>query len=119
MLRVLLLGEIELEADGERLEPPSARRARELLGWLALHPGLHSRSELAARFWPDVLDQSARASLRTALHELRRALGDRGGRHLTATRERVGLDGELWVDALEVEGDKRVAKRFLRAFATP
>ena len=33
-------------------------------------------ASVAARFWPDVLDSSARASLRSALWELRRALGD-------------------------------------------
>jgi DNA-binding SARP family transcriptional activator len=35
---------------------------------------MHARAELAASFWPDVLDESARASLRTAVHDLRRAL---------------------------------------------
>jgi DNA-binding SARP family transcriptional activator len=100
VLRVRVLGDLALELDGESLDPPAGRRARELLGWLALNPGLHARSELAARFWPDVLDSSARASLRTALHELRRDLAGAAGQ-LTATRERVGLEGELWVDALE------------------
>ncbi len=100
MLRVHLLGDLALELDGESLDPPAGRRARELLGWLALNPGPHARSELAARFWPDVLDSSARASLRTALHELRRDLGAAAG-HLTATREQVELGGELWVDAVE------------------
>ncbi|HEX2415381.1 MAG TPA: AAA family ATPase, partial [Thermoleophilaceae bacterium] len=100
VLRVHVLGDLALELDGEPLDPPAGRRARELLGWLALNPGTHARSELASRFWPDVLDSSARASLRTALHELRRDLGAAAGQ-LTATRERVGLEGELWVDALE------------------
>ncbi len=53
-----------------------------LLAWLALHPGGHARRDLAPRFWPDVLDESARASLRTALHELRRALGEDAGAHI-------------------------------------
>ena len=47
---------------------------------------------LAARFWPDVLDESARASLRVALTELRQALGPAAG-YLVATRETVALDG--------------------------
>src|SRR5919199_1825725 len=72
MLRVRLLGELAVETDGGLVAPPS-RPARELLAWLALHPGAHPRLELASRFWPDVLESSARASLRTALHELRRA----------------------------------------------
>jgi DNA-binding SARP family transcriptional activator len=99
MLRVRLLGEIAVEADGRELEAPASRPARELLAWLALHPGSHPRLDLAQRFWPDVLETSARASLRTALHELRRALG---AAHLVADRERVGLSGEPWVDLLAV-----------------
>src|SRR3954469_20768227 len=75
MLRVRVFGGLALESDGTPLELPPSRRARELLGWLALHPGRHARAAVAARLWPDVLDASARASLRTTLHELRRALG--------------------------------------------
>ncbi|HWF74294.1 MAG TPA: hypothetical protein VG186_13175 [Solirubrobacteraceae bacterium] len=44
-----------------------------------------SRAELASRFWPDVLDQSARASLRSAVWALRRRLGEA----LVVDRERV------------------------------
>src|SRR5262249_13061441 len=65
MLRVRLLGELAVET-GEGLVSPPSRPARELLAWLALHPGRHPRLELASRFWPDVLETSARASLRTA-----------------------------------------------------
>ena len=78
MLRVRVFGGLALESDGTALDPPASRRARELLGFLALHPGRHARAAVAARFWPDVLDASARASLRTTLHELRRALGPAG-----------------------------------------
>src|ERR1700754_2632779 len=92
MLRVGLLGGLALEADGHPLAVPAGRPARELLAWLALHPGSHSRLEVAMRFWPDVPEASARASLRTSLHELRRALGDAAG-HLSVDRERVGLAG--------------------------
>jgi DNA-binding SARP family transcriptional activator/DNA polymerase III delta prime subunit len=99
MLRVRLAGGLALELDGRPLPPPRSRRARALLAWLALRPGVHARAEVAARFWPDVLDESARASLRAALTELRGALGP-GAAHLLTTRETVGLDGgdELWVD---------------------
>ena len=74
-----------------------------LLAYLALHPGPHARARLAARFWPDVLDESARTSLRAALTELRRALGASAG-HLVATRETVALDGDgLTVDTRAFE----------------
>src|SRR3954469_17430705 len=99
MLRVRVLGGLSLEAGGRPLALPASRPARELLAWLALHPGPHPRLELAMRFWPDVLETSARASLRTTLDELRRAVGDEP---LVVDRETVGL-APAWVDALEVE----------------
>jgi len=102
MLRVHALGPLRVEADGAVIEAPAGRRASALLAWLALHPGLHARAELAARFWPDVLDSSARASLRTTVWALRRELGDAGQGALVATTDHVGLDpaAGLWVDAL-------------------
>src|ERR1700752_3609927 len=91
MLRVRVLGELAIELDGAALEPPPSKRARALLGWLALDRRMHARSGLAARFWPDVLDESARTSLRSALSALRRALGPDSERYLLATRDEVGL----------------------------
>ena len=94
MLEVRLAGGLALRADGAELAPPASRRGRAVLAYLALHPGAHNRAQLAARFWPDVLDESARTSLRAALTELRHALGPEAG-HLVATRETVALDGAL------------------------
>ena len=99
MLRVYVLGELSLEVDGQPLAPPPSRRARALVGYLALNPGTHSRGALASRFWPDVLDESARTSLRGALTAIRRALGPAAS-HLTATREAAGLV-DVWTDAAE------------------
>src|SRR5215218_6700309 len=91
MLRVRLLGPLEADVAGRSVEQPASSRAWELLAWLALHPGEHPRGTLAARFWPDVLDSSARASLRSAAWALRRALGPEGAESLEAGRERVAL----------------------------
>src|SRR5213079_1912124 len=102
MLRVRLLGDMALELDGRAIALPDSGRARALLAWLALNPGTHARGQLAARFWPDVLDSSARASLRSAMWSLRRALGDAGERHVSATRERVGLE-DVEVDVREFD----------------
>ena len=104
MLRVRLIGAFALESDGVALPMPERRQACSLLGWLALHPGLHPRSEVAGRFWPDVLDSSARKSLRTELVAVRRALGEAGEGALVTTRDLVGLTGEgVSVDAWEFE----------------
>ena len=92
MLRVRLLGELHAEVDGAAVAVPTSRRAWALLAWLALHPGEHARASVAARFWPDVLDSSARASLRSALWELRRALAADAA--LVAGRDRIALHCE-------------------------
>jgi DNA-binding SARP family transcriptional activator/class 3 adenylate cyclase/tetratricopeptide (TPR) repeat protein len=105
MMHVKLLGEMTLEVDGVHLELPASRRARSLLGVLALERRTHPRGQLAARFWPDVLDESARTSLRSALSSLRRALGADADRYLLATRDGVALAGpdEVWTDVGEFE----------------
>jgi DNA-binding SARP family transcriptional activator/tetratricopeptide (TPR) repeat protein len=103
MLRIRLIGEMALEIDGTDAPPPASRRARSLLAWLALNPGPHARGEVAACFWPDTLDSSARTNLRSALLALRSELQPAGARHLSASRDVIGLpsDGESWVDAVE------------------
>jgi class 3 adenylate cyclase/DNA-binding SARP family transcriptional activator len=92
MVNIRVLGELELEADGQVVERLRSQRARSLIGWLAVHPGLHPRARVAAVFWPDVLDESARASLRTTLATLRRELGPAAANVVTATRDRVGIE---------------------------
>jgi DNA-binding SARP family transcriptional activator len=99
MLRLRLVGEIGAEIDGTS-RPLPAGRPRALLAWLALRPGPQPRTTVASVFWPDVLDDSARASLRSALWTLRRALGEDA---LVATRDRVGLAPDTWVDVLEAD----------------
>jgi DNA-binding SARP family transcriptional activator len=105
MLRISLVGELRVDLDGRRLEKIASGRVRSLLAWLAYHPGLHPRTRVAAVFWPDVLESSARASLRTTLAMLRRALGEEGARHVVAGRDRVGIeDGQdVWIDVREVD----------------
>ena len=101
-LRVRTLGALELDLDGVELPLPAGRPGRTLLAWLALHPGTHARSAVAAALWPDVLDASARASLRTALSAVRRALGPASAA-LRADRERVELSEDVAVDLREFD----------------
>jgi DNA-binding SARP family transcriptional activator/tetratricopeptide (TPR) repeat protein len=93
MVYVRLLGGLTIAVDGQPVDPPASRRAQSLLGWLALNPGMHARSTVAGRFWPDVLDSSARQSMRSAAWALRRALGPTGEQVLHATRDEIGIDG--------------------------
>jgi len=121
MLDVELAGGLQLRVDGARIASPASRRARAVLTFLALNPGPQPRARVAARFWPDVLDESARASLRVALTELRQALGPAAG-YLVATRDTISLEGpDLRVDVREfqqalAEGD---AARALEACGGP
>jgi DNA-binding SARP family transcriptional activator len=121
MLEVRLAGAMQLCADGAELAPPASRRARGLLAYLALNPGPQPRGRLAARFWPDVLDESARASLRAALSELRQAIGPAAS-CLKATRDSVALEGpDLLVDtrAFQQALDQRDPVRALSACSSP
>jgi DNA-binding SARP family transcriptional activator/tetratricopeptide (TPR) repeat protein len=103
MLEIRVLGELEVRLAGTQAELPASRRSRALLGWLAVHPGRHPRSRLAGLFWPDVLDASARASLRSAIWALRSALGPEFGSYLATDRDTVTLAADgLSVDLREV-----------------
>src|SRR3954454_25255376 len=93
MVRVRLLGSLAIEVDSKPVDPPASRRAQALLGWLALDPGMHARGLGAGRFWPDVLERSARHGRRSAAGSLRRALVPEGESVLRAQREEIGLDG--------------------------
>jgi len=101
VLRARLLGALEVELNGVVIDSPASQLPWAVFAYIALAARPVARAELAARFWPDVLDQSARASLRSALWTLRRSLGE----HLLVDGERVGLsDGEdVWVDVWEFE----------------
>ncbi len=106
MLSARLFGEFRVEMDGQAMPSTSGLRPRSLLAYLLLHPGPHPRARLAGRFWPDVLDTSARASLRSALWAVREGLDRVGaGAYLAAGRTHVGISGELprSVDAEEFD----------------
>jgi predicted ATPase/DNA-binding SARP family transcriptional activator len=107
-LQLHLLGRFRVERGGKAVRLPT-RESRLLLAYLALHPESHAREKVAALFWPEVPDASARASLRNALSTLRRKLGKQ---LLEADRETVRLNPghPLRVDALEF---RTQATRFL------
>jgi adenylate cyclase len=77
LLQVRLLGGFELWSGDGRDVAPLGRKVRALAGCLALSPGKPwPREKLMALLWGDRGEEQARASLRQALAELRRALGE-------------------------------------------
>src|SRR3954454_10290590 len=108
MVRVTVLGTFSVEVDGVERARDRLDRSGRVLAWLALHPGMHDRGTVAARLWPDVLDESARASLRSGLWELRRLLGDAAGA-VGTKRDQVGLSDAVEVDVLELDGQDVLA----------
>src|SRR5215470_6047236 len=90
LARVQLLGGFALiGADGGDITPPG-RKLRALIALLSLAPaGGWSRERLTALLWADRDEEHARGSLRQALAELRRLLGDTA---LLSDRELVAFD---------------------------
>ena len=68
-----MLGKPELILDGQPL-PVTARKSLALFVFLALNEGPVSRQRLAGLIWGETAEAEARASLRTALNRLPRAL---------------------------------------------
>jgi predicted ATPase/DNA-binding SARP family transcriptional activator len=76
MLVVQLLGQFNVQLDGQPIDIPS-RPAQTLCAYLVLHPHTAYRREmLAGLIWPDANESNARSNLRHALWRIRKTLGD-------------------------------------------
>jgi DNA-binding SARP family transcriptional activator/pimeloyl-ACP methyl ester carboxylesterase len=102
---LFLFGQPRLRCDGRAFEI-GLRKALGLLAYLAVTKQVHSRETLAALFWPESDQTSARASLRRTLYTLNQALGDG---IITADLETIALDpqADLWLDVDEFSGPAR------------
>jgi DNA-binding SARP family transcriptional activator len=127
MLSARLFGGLAVEVDGRPVADVPGMKPRALLAYLLARPEPMSRARLAGVFWPDVLDTSARASLRSALWSVRAALeAAGGGDYLVADRARAGLASHLprSIDAEEAErllaaGDRASLERAVEIAARP
>ena len=103
-----LFGEPRLEKSGKPLEF-ARRKTFDLLAYLALHPAEQTREKAAAALWMDASEESSRLSLRVAISDLRKTLGE------SCLAETSGLQLNpklsLWVDAREFQrlADSRAA----------
>ncbi|MCM2269725.1 MAG: AAA family ATPase [Thermoanaerobaculia bacterium] len=102
-LRVSLLGGFEVWSGGEPLRGFESQKVRALLAYLALHRGRSlARERLAAIFWGDRDEETARRNLRQALYNLKATLpGDGSARpHLVVDAQSVRFDrdSDAWID---------------------
>jgi len=105
MTELRVLGALEVRAQPSGEAPAGLTQPKRLavLVYLALAEpvGLHSRDRLLALLWPEADENSARHSLRNALHALRQALGESA--IVTRGEDWVGLDfNAVRCDALEL-----------------
>ena len=108
MLELRLLGQFDIRLGELSISIPS-RPAQSLLAYLALTAGTaHRRERLAGLLWPDIEDDSARASLRQGLWRIRKALEARlpsGVQYLLADDLTVAFNAKsaYWLDAAALD----------------
>jgi len=99
-LSIRVLGPLEVRADGGAVVVDT-RKALAILVLAAIEKRALARDELAAMFWPEADDESARGALRRTLSTLRAGLSDRW---IHVDRARVELPAVgVWVDAWAVD----------------
>ena len=104
MLRLRLLGGLELIGSAGQTVNFVSRKDAALLAFLAMRYHPVDRSEIADLLWGDRAEEQARKSLRQALVSLRQLL-NQGAEVLTSTRRQsIALNrDELWIDARAFE----------------
>lgn len=93
--RLVLLGTFALVHEGHPVTIPTT--AQRLLAFLGLHPGPLRRTYVASTLWPDVSEDHAHGSLRSALWRLHRV----GAVLVDARDQRLALAGHVDVDVRE------------------
>jgi TolB-like protein len=103
-LRLRLLGPVMVTIDG-RPVAIAAKKARALLGYLALREGAEvARGLLTGLLWGERSEDQARASLRQTLSELKGALGETASSSILASKGAIAwAQGSAWIDAGQVE----------------
>lgn len=102
VLKIRLLGELELLRGGEPLALPQSRKTRGLLAYLVATSRTHRRDRLCSLFW-DVPDDP-RGALRWSLSKLRPLVDEHDRKRIVADRESVTFDTiEADVDLLAVQ----------------
>lgn len=100
-IKISLLGEIAVTADGEARKLPASKKSRALLAFLALTGRPHRRERLCEHLWD--LPDDPKAALRWSLSKLRKVVDDEDTPRILADRERVVLDrADISVDIADI-----------------
>jgi DNA-binding SARP family transcriptional activator len=104
-LQIRLLGPPQVFLGGKAITAMRSDKVRALLGYLSIEFNQpHRREKLAGLLWPDYPEASARASLRRALADMRKVIGDEAAipHYLHITRQIIQFNPEsdVWVDAV-------------------
>ncbi|HEU0242672.1 MAG TPA: BTAD domain-containing putative transcriptional regulator, partial [Candidatus Limnocylindrales bacterium] len=100
-LDIRVLGPLEVLVDGLPVRVDT-RKAVAIVALLAVEGRPYARDELAAMFWPEADDESARGAFRRTLSVLRSALGERW---LLVDRSAVALPvgGDVTLDLVQLD----------------
>jgi adenylate cyclase len=103
-LSIRLLGPLQVRVNGESVSDFASDKVRALLAHLSSTPDRpHRREALTGLLWPEFPERSARSSLRNALANLRRVIGDSAASppFLYTTRQTIQFNGQsdYWLDA--------------------
>jgi len=125
-LALRLLGPLEVALAGQPVTGFESDKVRALLAYLAVEADRHHRRDaLAGLLWPDWPDRAARKNLRTALSNLRQAIGDHHATppFLLITREAIQFNAasDYWLDVsafvVAVESDPPAVSQLDEALA--
>ncbi len=105
LLSIRLLGTLQVTLAGEPVRGFESDKVRALLAYLAVEVGHpHRREKLAGLLWPERPEKAARANLRQALSNLRRAVGDAQTipPFFEVTRQTIQFNraSDAWIDAV-------------------
>lgn len=96
VLKLSLLGPLQLTLNNTPLTGLASAKAQALLSYLAINGRAHSRQTLAGLLWGDLPEDDARRNLRGVVMKLRHLLGN----HLLITHQTVAFNPQAayWLD---------------------
>lgn len=101
VLKLSLLGPLQLTFGDTPLPPLASAKAQALLGYLVINGRAHSRQTLAGLLWGDLPEDDARRNLRGVVMKLRQLIGH----HLIINHQTVAFNQQAthWLDTDQIQ----------------